>query len=216
MTHLTFERISELAESDSASRESLAESRESLHIAECADCRAMLLRVRELVGAARALPRDIAPPVDVWMALRARVAAESMRSRRRWWHNGWLASAAAIVLVVGTAVIATNAAPKAKASKIARETPIAAPVTPALGAVEANYAGTLVQLREALEAERGKLSPSTLRTVERSLAVIDSAIAEARAALASDPANSALVDILSAHYERKVELLQRATELSSL
>ena len=60
------------------------------------------------------------------------------------------------------------------------------------------------------------MSPATVRTVERALTVIDSAIAEARAALAADPANAALIDILSAHYERKVDLLQRATELSSL
>jgi hypothetical protein len=59
------------------------------------------------------------------------------------------------------------------------------------------------------------LSPATVRVVERSLATIDTAIAEARAALASDPANRSLVEILSANYERKVELLQRATELSS-
>jgi CHASE3 domain sensor protein len=79
-----------------------------------------------------------------------------------------------------------------------------------------NYVETVARLREALDGQRGALAPSTARTVDRALAVIDSAIAEARAALASDPANAALVDILSTHYERKVELLQRATELSTL
>ena len=57
--------------------------------------------------------------------------------------------------------------------------------------------------------------PRSMPYGERSLATIDSAIAEARAALAADPANEALVRNLSAHYERKVELLHRATELSS-
>jgi CHASE3 domain sensor protein len=82
--------------------------------------------------------------------------------------------------------------------------------------VDMNYVETVASLRETLDSQRGVLAPSTVRTVDRALAVIDSAIAEARAALASDPANSALVDILSAHYERKVELLQRAAELSTL
>jgi len=50
--------------------------------------------------------------------------------------------------------------------------------------------------------------------VERSLATIDTAIAEARVALTSDPGNQALVEILSSNYERKVDLLQRATELA--
>lgn len=219
MTHLTFEQISELAEStrssEAGTRESTADA-ESRHLSECAECRDMVRRVRELVAAAQALPRDIAPPAAVWTSLRARVAAESLHARRRWWHNGWLASAAAIMLVVGTAVITTNTAPKWKASQVQPQPPIVERVTPTLFAVDKNYAGTLVSLREALESERGKLSPSTIRTIERSLAVIDSAIAEARAALSTDPANPALVDILSAHYERKVELLQRATELSSL
>ena len=71
------------------------------------------------------------------------------------------------------------------------------------------------ELPRTLDSQRATLAPYTVRVVERSLATIDSAIAEARAALAADPANEALVRILSAHYERKVELLQRATELSS-
>ena len=49
--------------------------------------------------------------------------------------------------------------------------------------------------------------------MDRSLAVIDTAIAETRAAITDDPNNAALVEILSSHYERKVELLQRASEL---
>jgi len=51
--------------------------------------------------------------------------------------------------------------------------------------------------------------------VDRSLADIDAAISETRDALVSDPENTTLVDILSSHYERKVDLLQRATELAS-
>ena len=38
-------------------------------------------------------------------------------------------------------------------------------------------------------------------------------IAEARAALAADPGNDALLDVLSANYEQKVQLLRRASEL---
>ena len=61
----------------------------------------------------------------------------------------------------------------------------------------------------------GQLSPGTVKTLEHSLSVIDAAIAEARAALAADPANQSLVDILAGHYAREVDLLQRATELST-
>jgi hypothetical protein len=213
MTHLTFEQISELAES----RELKAESLEARHLSECADCRETLRKVRELISSAHALSRDIAPPPEVWTALRDRVARESgfRHASRRWWHNGWLATAAAILLVVGTAILTPNLARRGKAkAKAVESRPVAAqPVV--LLAVDRNYASTVAELRATLDAQRPALAPSTVRAVERSLAVIDSAIAEARQALASDPANQALVDILSAHYERKVDLLQRASELSS-
>lgn len=188
------------------------------HVSECALCRETLRKVRELVAAARALPREVAPPPAVWTELRARVAREP-RPRyieARWWHSGWLAAAAAILLVLGTSLLMPRSAGKAKGAKLPRPTPVATVTSPVvLLAVDKNYSATLAQLREALNAQRSALSLSTVRTVERSLAVIDTAIAEARQALASDPANQALVDILSAHYERKVDLLQRATELSS-
>jgi hypothetical protein len=211
MTHLNFEEISEIADG----REPRTESPEARHLSECAACRETLRRVRELVSAAHALPRDIAPPPEVWTALRDRVAREpGFRAQRHWWHNGWLATAAAVLLVVGTAILTPNLASRGKASKAKAVQPVAAqPVV--LLAVDRNYASTVAELSATLDAQRPALSPSTVRAVERSLAVIDSAIAEARQALASDPASQALVDILSAHYERKVDLLQRASELSS-
>lgn len=192
------------------------------HLSACADCRETLRRVRELVVAAGALPRDLAPPPEAWNVLRDRIAREPRVTDRqpRWWHNGWLASAAAVILVAGTAVV-TSTAPKAKAGKLPPAQVVERPTfdiqrstSNVVLAVDANYAATVDELRRALHAERHSLSPSTIRVLEHAIAVCDAAIAEARAALASDPANAALVDILSAQYERKVDLLQRATKLS--
>ena len=82
-------------------------------------------------------------------------------------------------------------------------------------ATEGEYARTIEELRLALAAQRNRLNPETIRTVDHSLAVIDSAIAEARAALLSDPGNRTLVDLLSASYQRKLDLLRRTSELTS-
>jgi hypothetical protein len=208
MTHLTFEEISELAER----REPATGNR---HVLECDQCRQTLDRVRGLIAAAQALPREVAAPPEVWSSLRARIGRAPAR-RSAWRVGGWLAAAAAVVIVVGTAVLLPGTAGKAKGTKPVRETPVASLPSPVvLASVDGNYAGTVAELRRALDAQRATLSPATVRVVERSLATIDTAIAEARAALASDPANRSLVEILSANYERKVELLQRATELSS-
>lgn len=213
--HMNTETLSAYADGELSA---VAVGRVERHLADCSACRETLRKVRELVVAAHALPRDIAPPAEVWSDLRERVARESVarQVKRRWWYNGWLATAAAIVLVVGTAIL-MPAGNRGKAAKIKAMQEAAAPVAShmVLLTVDKSYSATLAELRESLDTQQSTLSPATVRTVERALAVIDSAIAEARDALASDPANQALVDILSAHYERKVDLLQRATELSS-
>ena len=69
-------------------------------------------------------------------------------------------------------------------------------------------------LRRTLDERRDSLSASTVETVERSLRVADEAIAEAREALERDPSNGVLVRIFESNYERKIDLLRRATELA--
>lgn len=207
MTHLTFEQINDIADGRPT-----ADS-ESRHVADCAECRGTLQKVRGLMSAAHALPRDIAPPPEVWTALQSRVGRKPARAHSvsRWMYGGWIAAAAVIVLVAGLTLLPSGQTQKAKATKLVPPAP--SPVL--LLAVERSYAETVAQLRQTLETQQATLSPATIRVLERTLATIDTAIAEARAALADDPANQALVDILSANYQHKVELLQRATELSS-
>jgi hypothetical protein len=206
MTHLTFEQISDLAE-----RAPGAEDREP-HLTECGDCRETLRKVRALVAAAHALPRELAPDPQLWPGLRDRVRRTPRRPARSWATRfAWVAAAAVVILAAGITVFMPRGTGKAKAVKVSP--PISQHQL--VSHIEGNYSATVDELRRTLDAQRATLAPSTVRVVERSLATIDSAIAEARAALAADPANEALVRILSAHYERKVELLQRATELSS-
>ena len=210
MTHLTFEEISELAENAGS------ETPAAAHLAECSECRAMCERVRMVLNAARSLPRDVEPPMATWTAVRDDMRRARERASSRRWVRPWLAVAAVLVIAVVSLLASRLRSP----TSVAPAVPIAtlpSPLTvPAVQAVDRSYAGTIADLRATLTTEHAEMSPATVRTVERALTVIDSAIAEARAALAADPANAALIDILSAHYERKVDLLQRATELSSL
>jgi hypothetical protein len=48
--------------------------------------------------------------------------------------------------------------------------------------------------------------------VERNLAIVDSAIQEAKRALQADPGNGALEQMLRARYEQRLDLLRRATD----
>lgn len=191
-----------------------ARTRVDAHLAACAACRASRSRLAALVASVGALPRDLAPPPDVWQSVRARVAAERLpRTPSRWWHNGWLASAAAIILVVGTALLVTGRGKGAPApSDVA--THASAPLPAVLVAIDGNYREPLAELRRTLEVNRATLAPATIRVLEHSIAVCDTALAEARAALAADPANRGLVDMVAAQYEFKLNLLQRATKLT--
>ncbi len=185
-----------------------AVARVERHLSTCAACRDDLRRVRGLVRAAGSLPREIAPPPEVWTSLQDRMARRRAPARRVAWSGGWLA-AAVLLLVAGSLLLRSGRSDKTRAQRPpAAETPVM------LASVERNYSGTVDQLRRTLDLQRPALAPSTIRVVEHSLAVIDTAILEARAALASDPANPALVEILSAQYELKIDLLQRATKLS--
>lgn len=207
-THLSFDAISAVAEQDALPREVAA------HLERCAECRATLERVRALLAAARALPSDLEPPEHAWTGLRDRLARERRTAlSRRWWNNPWIAAAALLIAVGVASLVAGRRRVTAPESAAAGPRPAAVPV---VQSVDRTYAGTIAELRASLASQRQELAPATVRTVDRALTVIDSAIAEARAALAADPANAALVEILSAHYERKVDLLQRAAELSSL
>lgn len=208
MSHLTFEQISELAET----RTPHAESRE--HLDSCAECRATLERVQRLLDAARGLPRDIAPPPELWGELQTRVKAAKRLAPRRSWHPGWLVAAAAVVFFVGAALLLPPSVERSKGKSVVQP-PVSGGQPQVVLAVEGNYEPTLADLRRTLDEQRSALSPATLRVIERAVATCDSAIAEARAALASDPANQALLQILSAQFEHKVELLQRATRLTS-
>ena len=80
---------------------------------------------------------------------------------------------------------------------------------------ESEYLRTIAELRATLQSQRGVLRPETIAAVEHNLSVVDSAIEEARTALLSDPSNATLLDLLTASYERKVDLLRRAADLGA-
>jgi hypothetical protein len=69
-------------------------------------------------------------------------------------------------------------------------------------------------MQRLLRRERSRLQPETVKVLEASLADIDRAIAEARRALARDPANVYLNDHLAESMRLKLELLRTATALT--
>ncbi len=70
-------------------------------------------------------------------------------------------------------------------------------------------------LKRVLAAGRGTLDTATVRVLERNLALIDRAIADARRALAADPNNAYLNAHLARTMHQKIDLLRRAATLAS-
>ena len=199
------ERIDDLA----AGRLTGAAREEALaHIAGCAACSADLEAARGLAAPLAGLARSIEPPRDLWPAIAARTAQRPAFASK---HRPFLAIAAALALVAGSSAVTML---------VLRDTePGPAPVAgtapaPAAPRFEARYVAETRELADLLERQRELLAPETVAVLERNLAIIDSAIADSRAALAADPSNGELELLLRAGYEQKVALLQQATRLA--
>lgn len=215
--HISFERLSDMADGLVSADDAVAVER---HLSECASCREIAARLHRLLDRAASLPSRVDPPGSAWASVRSRVAARRSAGVRlpRWLRaESWVGrAAAAVLLVAGSSAVTVlvlrshEGAPDA-ARRVAAQPAVAIPA--AVRAVDDSYAGVVEELTTTLHAQRGSLAPSTIATLERTLRIVDEAIAEARSALAADPGNAALLDVLSANYEQKVELLRRASEL---
>jgi hypothetical protein len=173
-----------------------------------------------LAAAVAGLPRSMEPPEDFWPSIRAGIASTPVRVVA-WWQRPAILAAAALVLVAGSS-LATLAVVRGSASRVGTPTASAVEAS-ARGSdatlaqftrVETDYIRTVNELSAALEARQSELAPGTIVKLRQSLRVIDAAIVEARAALAADPSNKTLTEMLSASYEQKVDLIRRTTEMA--
>ena len=107
-----------------------------------------------------------------------------------------------------SARVATSVAPPT-ASPVRASSP-----TPAPDAAT-TYTNEISKLRTVFEQQSDLLDPRTRAVLSTSLRTIDSAIAEARAALDRDPASQFLSQQLNKSLEQKLGLLRKAALLSS-
>jgi anti-sigma factor RsiW len=218
--HLSEESINDLV--DGVLPRDVATAAEA-HLDACPACRESAARLRLLAASVGALPRSVMPARDIWPSLRAELArrgapanAADVRAwRRRPFprYRAALAAAAVVLCVVSLALMRHRTAGRDPLVARAGPAPAVSLLPAALMSVERDYQRAAAELRSALDAQRTALAPETIARVERSLDVIDHAIAEARDALMQDPGNQVLADMLSATYGRKLDLLRRATEL---
>jgi len=175
------------------------------HLATCSACESVLLATVGAPPGIAGLPRSIEPAADLWPVIRARVTRRRGASRRIAAPRWALAAAAVVLVAVSSGLTAMLLTSGGSPALVTRD----------IRALEAQYSAVSQDLSGALEQARSRLSPETMATIERNLRIIDAALDETRQALARDPGNEALGQMVVAAWRQKVDLLRRATAIGT-
>jgi anti-sigma factor RsiW len=186
------------------------------HLATCGRCVATLAELRQVIARAKSLT-DSPPATDLWSGIARQIRREHTPERRdrlvrldrrRFSLTVGQLLAASIALVLlssGGAWLAFKPDPVAVTPRPGM------PITPVSWTSGTDLA--VAELQDALTRNESRLDTATVRVVRQNLAVIDRAIAEARAALQRDPGSTYLNLHLANTMRRKVELLRRVNAL---
>ncbi len=172
----------------------------------------------ELTRSARALPREIEPPRDLWKGVEARIDAKRQRSfvvRR----SAQIGAGAAVLLAAAAVILSVrwtkepqvdHRSPSPTASEAPRVSPAPTasedPMT-ALAPEESTYRAALAALAPTFGDRRKTLPEKDMARVEASLQAIDTAIRVTRASLVAHPDDADLRGELDAEYEQKIDTM---------
>jgi len=197
------------------------------HIAACAICAAEAENLKGILARAADLPKAIDPPPGAWANIRAAierdkqaVAADHGATGRDRWRPYALAAAIVLAAVLssgGTALYLNSRNTEANSSRSAtnNDSGGATPATLVAFTIEENtYLRNVAVLQDLLDRQESLLAPETVAQLKASLRTIDEAILEARNALARDPANKMLIEMLSGTYRQKIDLMRRTAEMT--
>lgn len=213
------DRLSEYldGELDGAERQALEQ-----HLRDCDDCTRVLAELEQVVAIAANAP-ELPPERDLWAGIAQRIAAprvvalETHRkpARRISFTLPQLAAAAALVMMLGAGslylVMSNTRAPAPVAQR--EQQPATAPGARLVSTSYDAHESAIEELEEALAQNRARLDTATVRVLEQSIATIDGAITEARAALEQDPGNPFLHRHLDGAMKKKIEILRRAVSV---
>ncbi len=206
------------------------------HRAECGEC-AQLWAELDAISAEASLLPTLTPSRDLWSGIESRLGGTSAGASGdpsiagvtsiAWYRSQTFRLAIAASLLVATSSAVTWRVATGPALGSAAGAPIVATATDSTdeSAEEsavylASFSASVAQmdheistLQKIVTERRGSLDPKTLDVVEKSLAVIDAAIAESRAALEADPASQFLAAQFTRAYNSKLTLLRDVATL---
>jgi anti-sigma-K factor RskA len=196
------------------------------HIAACAICAAEVESLNRILARAAELPKSIDPPVEAWSKIRAAierdedaVAGHDTSFTSGLWRRPYLLAAATILVAVlssgGTALyMSSRDVDGTSPNSVAGNAGTTPATLVAFTIEENNYLRNVAVLQDLLDQQEASLAPETVAQLKASLRTIDEAILEARTALARDPANKMLIEMLSGSYRQKMDLLRRTAEMT--
>ena len=195
------------------------------HLAGCEECASDVARIERLMTRAHHTPLPSASLDELWPAIRERIEERKLvpfvrdvespgvaPKRGRALRRIALVTAAAAALAITVTSLRVRTS-KAKASEPPSVVQPAGPFIAATDSARA-YEEEARILLDRLELQRAMLRPEAAQALERDLHAIDAAIAELREAIARDPNNPALRQLLASSYRQKVELLKRVGNAS--
>lgn len=177
----------------------------------------------ELTALARRLPAGIAPGRDLWPGIEAAIAggAAPRRSGRHGW-NRLLAQAAAVVVLIGgsssvtwyVATSTTDATSPADATQPLTAQPVSTGFANRYE-LGAEFVDARDSLASRLEEELDRLPPETRSDVRQNIVRIRAAIHEINLALAEEPDNALLQELLISMYREELTVMRRVEGLAS-
>ena len=203
-----------------------AGEREALeaHLTTCAECRETLDELRRVVDRARGLD-DRQPSKDLWSGIATRIGSKAVvsidrarvpaRAPRRLSFSVPQALAAGIALMIVSSGAVWLSLRSHGSIQLPADTTRSIDMPAAWHQVDSSVDPVVANLRTTLQQNRAQLSDSTVRILEKNLAIIDSAIAEARRALDADPNNNYLNHHLADVVRRRADLLRRVSTLGA-
>lgn len=182
------------------------------HLDSCAACAGLVADLGRIASTARLLG-PIAPPARVYTALTAQLPrTESGRGGqgpapgRPHWR--WAAVAATLLATAGLAYIVGGRTASTPPAAPAATTRALDTVASELELAIHHYEQAIREFDTVATAAEAELAPEVAASVRRSLRALDTAIAESRQALETDPASEPARISLFEALRRKIDLLQ--------
>jgi hypothetical protein len=164
------------------------------------------------------LPRSVEPERDLWAGIHSQITVAAspatVAPQRRGISIGWAIAASLASLAVG--IFVTRGLQREHAP-VQQATNLPATVLPAAqySFVPASTDAVRLKLRESCAAQLANLPPATRAKVEKNLLLIKQAVSDIQSALAKDPGNALLQDLLVSTYQNELDTLANVQALAS-